>query len=125
MRSHQRVRQLRLKYNYTQSYCAEILGVSVRTFIKIESGKRNLKLTEIKALADLFAVDMNFFWDPSEDQLLDFQHAQNHLLEDTGETRMNWLIEKIVIFEKEIANIRHTVDLMKNNNEKNEEPEAI
>ena len=51
------LKQLRLKFGYTQEYVAERLGVTKATISKYEKGQRNIKTEYIEKLAELYSVE--------------------------------------------------------------------
>ncbi len=58
----QKIKTLRELRNYTQSYVAERLNMAQPSYCKIESGETELKMSHIKALAELFEVDIEVFF---------------------------------------------------------------
>lgn len=52
----QRLKQLRKKHHYTQRDVADFLNLSQSLMAKVETGERNLKLTEILKLSSLYMV---------------------------------------------------------------------
>ena len=51
-----RLKFLRKKYNFTQKDIGDYLGISQSLLAKVESNERNLKLTYITKLSDLYNV---------------------------------------------------------------------
>jgi transcriptional regulator with XRE-family HTH domain len=50
---HLKIRNLRLSKNYTQDFLAECIGVSLRTYQNIESGKSPITLSRIEKISEI------------------------------------------------------------------------
>mgnify|MGYP003536855521 FL=1 len=61
-----RIRSLRAQRNYTQEYVAFKLDISQRAYSKIETGKTKLRIDHLIALADVFKVPINYFFENLE-----------------------------------------------------------
>lgn len=55
----ERLRELRVSRNMTQSQLADLLGVAKSTVSMYENGKREPDLETLEAIADIFNVDLN------------------------------------------------------------------
>jgi len=68
-----RLKQLRKQHNITQRQIADFLEISQSQYAKIESGDRNLKLTKLTKLCDLYNVPEEYIiygeGKPNEDKL--------------------------------------------------------
>lgn len=56
----ERLKFLRKKYNFTQKDIADFLNLSQSQLAKVEANKRNLKLTSLLQLCDLFNVSEEY-----------------------------------------------------------------
>lgn len=56
------LKELRLKFQYTQEEMAKKLGVSKSTISMYENGNREPDFETLEAIADLFNVDMNYLY---------------------------------------------------------------
>lgn len=65
-----KIKSLRQKMGKNQSYIAEILGVSVPAFSKIESGVTDLSLSRLKQIGRVFGVSVTSLLedDPKEEE---------------------------------------------------------
>lgn len=70
------IRKIRELKNYSQSYMAERLGLSVSGYGKIERNETELTLTRIKQIADVFEMDFTKLL--SFDKSLIFNICNNH-----------------------------------------------
>lgn len=57
MTTAQHLKNLRLNHNYTQSFIADIIGVSQKTYSNIESGKSKVSFTALEALGKVYNMD--------------------------------------------------------------------
>lgn len=64
------IQEQRIKRDLTQEYLASKLGISRPTYRLIESGKRELTVTEAKKLASVFGITMASLLDGKETQLI-------------------------------------------------------
>ena len=55
-----RLKQLRKQYNYTQKDIADFLDISQSLVAKIENGERNLKMTQLHKLCNLYVVSPEY-----------------------------------------------------------------
>lgn len=55
-----RLKLLRNKHNFTQREVGDFLGISQSQLAKVESNERNLKLTKLLKLCDLYNVSEEF-----------------------------------------------------------------
>ena len=55
-----RLKQLRKKHNFTQREVGDFLDISQSQLAKVESNERNLKLTKLLKLCDLFNVSEEY-----------------------------------------------------------------
>lgn len=56
------IKMLRVKFNKTQQQMADILRVSVATYIRKEQGKIKFTLTEVKVFKEYFELTLQEFW---------------------------------------------------------------
>ena len=56
-----RIRSLRQEKEYTQDYVGDRLGISQRSYHRIENGKTQLKIEILFRLAIIFEVDATYF----------------------------------------------------------------
>ena len=104
-----RLKQLRKQHNLTQRQIAEFLEISQSTYAKIETGDRNLKLTKLIKLYDLYNVTKEYIvygeGKPNEDKLI---FKGNKELDLKTLARMNKIIknldEMIEIYENVTLN---------------------
>ncbi|WP_260288479.1 helix-turn-helix transcriptional regulator [Peribacillus aracenensis] len=54
-----KLRESRIKKNYTQYYVAEAVGISRNFYNQVEKGKRNPRLDTAFKISDLLEVDVN------------------------------------------------------------------
>jgi transcriptional regulator with XRE-family HTH domain len=52
------VKELRLKHNWTKTQMADVLGISVPTLSRIESGRTDICLSRLHQIADVFGVSV-------------------------------------------------------------------
>lgn len=57
------VKMLRVKFNKTQQQMADIIQVSVATYIRKEQGKIKFTLIEVKVFKEYFGLTMQEVWD--------------------------------------------------------------
>lgn len=55
-----RLKELRKQYHYTQRDVADFLDVSQAQIAKVESDERNLKLTKLQKLCNLYNVEIEY-----------------------------------------------------------------
>jgi len=73
------IRQQRIKRDLTQEDLASKLRISRPTYRQIESGKRELTVTEAKKLASIFGITLAALLDGKETQLiLEKEPAKQH-----------------------------------------------
>jgi transcriptional regulator with XRE-family HTH domain len=82
-----RLRELREKYGYTQDYVAEAINISRITYVRYENNMRNVRGQELKALADLYHVSVDYILGGDEEN--ETQPAAND-----SELRA-WAIERV------------------------------
>lgn len=56
----QRLKELRKKYKYTQQDVADFLDISQSLLAKVEKGERNLKLTKLLKLCDVYNCSIEY-----------------------------------------------------------------
>lgn len=56
------VKMLRVKFNKTQQQMADIIKVSVTTYIRKEQGKIKFTLTEVKVFKEYFGLTLQEVW---------------------------------------------------------------
>ncbi len=54
-----KIRALRENSGFSQEYMAGELGMSRPTYTQIEKGERDVTITEVKKLADVFGISLN------------------------------------------------------------------
>lgn len=59
----QKIKQLRQRCGLSQEQVARELGVSRPTYAQVESGRRDLGVTELESLSSLFGVSIKSFWE--------------------------------------------------------------
>jgi transcriptional regulator with XRE-family HTH domain len=91
-----RLKKLRKQHNLTQRQIAEFLEISQSQYAKIESGERNLKLTKLTKLCDLYNVPEEYIvygeGKPNEDKLT-FKGSKGLPLKTLA--RMNKIIKNL------------------------------
>ena len=60
MEFRQRMKELRLEHNMTQSQMGEVLGINATTVELIEIGEMGARLSDLLALRDLFGVSIAY-----------------------------------------------------------------
>ena len=55
-----RLKELRLEFNYTQQYVANILNIKQNTYSQYESGQRQLPLDVLIKLSELYGVSTDY-----------------------------------------------------------------
>ncbi|MCB9310582.1 MAG: helix-turn-helix transcriptional regulator [Lewinellaceae bacterium] len=53
-----KMRVIRIKRNLTREALADILGISVRTYQKIENGQREPTISELKKISDCLSITL-------------------------------------------------------------------
>lgn len=71
------LKELRKKYKYTQEQLADRLGVANSTVSMYERGERFPDYDMMKAIADLFNVDMNYLYNRTEQSDFDISKFPN------------------------------------------------
>lgn len=61
MEFRQRMKELRLEHNMTQSQLGEILGINATMVELIETGEMGARLSDLLALRDLFGVSIGYW----------------------------------------------------------------
>jgi transcriptional regulator with XRE-family HTH domain len=91
-----RLKQLRKQHSLTQRQIAEFLEISQSQYAKVESGDRNLKLTKLTKLCDLYNVPEEYIvygeGKPNEDTLV-FKGSKGLDLKTLA--RMNKIIKNL------------------------------
>lgn len=99
-----RLALLRRYRSFSQQHVAQKIGVSLRSYQRIEYGERDLDVSLIFKIAELFDVDANFFLNPNQsspDYLSSFKQAQKSIDRHTNEKK--FLAQKVVSFVKQFA----------------------
>ena len=60
MEYYDRIKFLRLDYNHTQKEIADILRVSLGTYLGYEQGKRTLPVNHLKTLCEYYGVTADY-----------------------------------------------------------------
>lgn len=63
----ERLKQLRLSHGYTQQDIASALNISRSAYALYESGKRQLNYGSLAALADFYAVSLDYLFGRTDD----------------------------------------------------------
>jgi transcriptional regulator with XRE-family HTH domain len=92
----QKIRQLRLRHNFSMRSLGDKLGVSHAHISKIESGESALSIELLEKIANLFKVKITFFF---EEDVEDPELTLNQLGDFDSETLM--FINKIRLLDKE------------------------
>lgn len=82
-----RLRELREKFGYTQDYVAEAIKTSRITYVRYENNMRNVRGAELKALAELYHVTVDYLLGIDEED-------ENQPIAADDELRM-WAIERV------------------------------
>lgn len=61
MKKGEKFKIFRVKFNLSREAMSDVLGISTRTYQKIESGEREIKLSELKKLSDHYEINMHEF----------------------------------------------------------------
>ena len=56
-----RIRSLRLEKEYTQDYVGDRLGISQKSYHRLENGKSQLKVKTLLKLSTILEVDITYF----------------------------------------------------------------
>ncbi len=96
MKQETELKELRVKYGYTQQDIADVLGVTKATISKYENGQRRMHLKTMKDLSNFFQVDIKFFFDrqPDPESKAKFNDTIDEMILDE---RKHW--EKILLTE--------------------------
>ena len=81
------IKQLRLKNHFNQSFVAKHIGISRPTYLQIETGSRDLTLTEAKKLADLYGLSLDSFLNEQEIKIESSGKKENK--KDKNEVRID------------------------------------
>lgn len=86
------LRQLRLEHNLTQAYLGKLLGKDQTYYSRLETGQKEIKLSEATILAKEYRIDLNIFF--ASDALADVVKASTHLIAEEAELSIS-LIEHL------------------------------
>lgn len=101
--ANERLRQLRKQKQYTQEDLAKKLGISLRTYSKIESGETQLTLERLNEILEILGVTaLEFFSNES---------AQNKSL---STTTSNASIPLIQHYQETISMLKEHIETLKN-----------
>ena len=90
----QRVRQCRLKSNYTQAQCAEIMDISINFLSEIENGKKGMSQETIYRFCKQLHVSADYLLFGSSDTSLPYQIVEmvNSLSPESLSVLMDYII---------------------------------
>jgi len=100
-----RLALLRRFRSFSQQHVAQSIGVSLRSYQRIEYGERDLDVALIFKIAELFEVNATFFLNPnlpSDDYLKSFRLAQSKIEQNSSEKR--FLAQKILGLVQQFEN---------------------
>ncbi|MFN3917145.1 MAG: helix-turn-helix domain-containing protein [Flavobacteriales bacterium] len=108
----EKIKKLRELKNFTQSYMAEQLGLSISGYGKIERDETEITLTRLQQIADILGTDFNTILSFDEKHVFNFSNnqtangiVQNHHLGDKDAWQK--LTEKL---EQENVYLKQLVD---------------
>lgn len=80
-KSSDRIKQLRTQQNYTQRQLADYLGISQSLYAKYESGDRNIKLSQLIKLCDVYGCQEEYilYGEGKSENTLMFQNKKMDL----------------------------------------------
>lgn len=96
----QKIKTFRLKARKTQGELAEVLGISVPAFSKIENGITDVNSARIIQLAILFKVNAGAFFEETDDQRDETERKQELLLKQQQTTISELQGKLITCFEE-------------------------
>ena len=65
-----RIKEMRLKKNYSQDYIAKRLGISQKAYSKIENNETRLNVDALLSIADVLEIPVNHFFNDSKAPML-------------------------------------------------------
>jgi transcriptional regulator with XRE-family HTH domain len=110
-----RIRLLRNFKNYSQENMAELLGMSLAGYSKIERGETDISVSKIEAIAKIFEMDINQFFTTFTDSSSFLLHmsgsnsaSQNHNKSAT----VNYYSDsdKIQKLQKDVENLQNVIE---------------
>ncbi len=73
-----RVKEMRLKKNYSQDYIAKKLGISQKAYSKIENNETRLNVEALLSISEILEIPVNnFFGDSKAPMLNDFSSGRD------------------------------------------------
>ncbi len=101
------IQEQRKKHNLTQEFLASKIGVSRPTYMQIESGERDLTITEAKKLAQVFDISFESFLEGKEDvkTVIKIEGKKKQKKEAVDEIRISVPQEKVEKFEQTLLYI--------------------
>jgi|688.fasta_scaffold89498_2 transcriptional regulator with XRE-family HTH domain len=112
------IRKIRELKNYSQSYMAEKLGLSVSGYGKIERNETELTLKRIKEISEIFEMDFTKLLSFDKNLVFNICHNHNgygglvHNHQNNNEMNFQELISKIISDNQDFKSV--IVELLKN-----------
>ena len=93
----QRIKQLRKQYKFRQREVADYLNISQSQYAKIEMGERNLKLTKLIKLCDLYHCSEEYllYGEKEPDKNIPFFKRDNKGIDLKTLARMNKIVRNL------------------------------
>lgn len=108
---HKKIKELRLKNDFSQDYLSKKLGISRPTYMQIEKGERDITVPEAKLLAELFGMTLYDFLvgKEKEDIEIIFEEEKKSAKNKKEEMRISVPIENQKKFKTVLAYILQQV----------------
>jgi len=101
-----RLKQIRLKKNYSQEYVASKIGLSQKAYSKIENNETRLNVETLLLLSEVLETPIAEFFTNSKNPILnDFSSARtgdNVIYKQEADKKMEELFEKLLAAKDEI-----------------------
>lgn len=102
----ERLRQIRLKKNYSQEYVASKIGLSQKAYSKIENNETRLNVETLLILSDVLETPIAEFFTNSQNPILnDFSSARtgdNVIYKQKNDKKMEELYNKLLASKDEV-----------------------
>jgi hypothetical protein len=107
-----RIKEMRLKKNYSQDYIAKRLGISQKAYSKIENNETRLNVDALLSIADVLEIPVNHFFNDSKAPMLnDFssgREGDNVIYKTTNEYAKEDLYKELLKAKEEVIQSKNT-----------------
>ncbi len=107
-----RIKEMRLKKNYSQDYIAKRLGISQKAYSKIENNETRLNVDALLSIADVLEIPVNHFFTDSKAPILnDFssgREGDNVIYKTTNEYAKEDLYKELLKAKEEVIQSKNT-----------------